>query len=89
MKRVKKFLIFAVLTGLFVSSAGIRTAVAQEKITTCESGGGYNYCGVDTDNNIRLVKLNSVPNCDQNSSWGYDRNGIWVDREHFFHLRQS
>ena len=39
-----------------------------------------NYCSVGNYRNIRLVKKRSDAPCNQGSTYGYDRNGIWVDR---------
>jgi hypothetical protein len=39
-----------------------------------------NYCSVGNYRNIRLVKKRSDAACDLNRTYGFDRNGIWVDR---------
>jgi Protein of unknown function (DUF3011) len=38
------------------------------------------YCAVDTRGGVRLIKQRSDARCQQGYSWGYDRQGIWVDR---------
>lgn len=48
----------------------------------CESiGYRRNFCRVDTQNRVNLMREVSTGNlCRQGSGWGFDRNGIWVDR---------
>lgn len=46
----------------------------------CESDGGRrNYCRANTRGGVRLSHQLSRGSCDFGRSWGYDRNGIWVD----------
>jgi DUF3011 family protein len=48
---------------------------------TCESNDNRrNYCRVDTRGGVRLYKQKSGSPCVQGRSWGYNRDGIWVDR---------
>jgi Protein of unknown function (DUF3011) len=58
------------------------------------SGGGYggrtiscesndmrrHWCNVDTRGGVRLARQKSDSPCVQGRTWGYNRNGIWVDR---------
>lgn len=53
---------------------------AEETITCMSTGNRYNYCSIRTDNSVRLVRQISHTRCDQYNNWGYDRNGVWVDR---------
>jgi len=50
----------------------------------CESteASGYrrNACAADTRGGVRLSRRLSDADCVQGSSWGYDGNGVWVDR---------
>lgn len=47
----------------------------------CASDNGKrHYCTAETRWGVRLVKQRSGSPCTQGSTWGYDRNGIWVDR---------
>ncbi len=39
-----------------------------------------NYCSVGPSRRIQLVRKRSDAACDLNRSYGFDRNGIWVDR---------
>lgn len=69
------------MLSLVFSTVGARVVAAQDNKVTCESAGGnYQYCRVNTDNNVKLEKQLSFSECRQNYSWGYDRRGIWVDR---------
>lgn len=49
------------------------------KLITCSSDGGKKYCDAYTGHGVRLVKQHSEAPCKQDSSWGYDGLGIWVD----------
>ena len=41
----------------------------------------YQYCPVQTQGRVIMVHENSTGNlCRQGRGWGYDDNGIWVDR---------
>jgi hypothetical protein len=54
--------------------------VRAEQVIRCGgSNWGYRYCPVDTDDRVELVNQHSMVSCQQNRSWGYDRNGVWVD----------
>ena len=47
----------------------------------CESrNNNRNFCRVDTENNVTLRRQLSSSPCQRNRTWGFDRNGIWVDR---------
>jgi hypothetical protein len=51
-----------------------------QTITCSSDNGRRNYCAVDTRRGVRLVRQRSGSPCQQGSTWGYDRRGIWVDR---------
>ena len=47
----------------------------------CESrNNNRNFCRVDTENTVTLRRQLSKSPCTRNRTWGFDRNGIWVDR---------
>jgi len=54
-------------------------AFATQTIGCASSGYHYNYCRVDTDNEVRLERQRSSTECRQGYSWGYDRRGVWVN----------
>ncbi|MGH9612181.1 MAG: DUF3011 domain-containing protein [Bryobacteraceae bacterium] len=48
---------------------------------TCSSDDGRRrYCGADTQGGVRMIRQRSGSPCQQGSTWGYDRRGVWVDR---------
>ncbi len=66
---------------LMAAMFGAPLAAHAERIVRCESYGmKYRYCPADTDNRVELDRKLSLFECRENSSWGYDRHGIWVDR---------
>lgn len=47
----------------------------------CESRDNrYRHCSINVYREAELVRQLSDNHCVYNRSWGYDRNGIWVDR---------
>jgi len=53
----------------------------QGQIVTCSSDDGKrNYCNIDTRYGIQLTRQISGSPCVQNSTWGYDNRGLWVDQ---------
>lgn len=56
-------------------------AVARERHITCGSQNyGYNYCRVYTGGRVRLAHQLSHKPCTEGSTWGYDSQGVWVDK---------
>ncbi|MFC5743870.1 DUF3011 domain-containing protein [Dyella tabacisoli] len=53
----------------------------QNNVVRCESSGGrYQFCRMDIGRgDVRLVRQVSSADCDEGSSWGWRRDGIWVD----------
>jgi len=48
---------------------------------SCSSDSGQRmYCDADTRGGVQLVRRLGRAGCQQGTSWGYDRRGIWVDR---------
>ncbi len=70
-------LLFFMGCGLFFASS---RASAQSTITCSSNDGGRHYCGADVRGGIRLSRQISGSACIQGQTWGYDNNGIWVDR---------
>jgi hypothetical protein len=52
----------------------------QQGLYCASDDGRRHYCNVDTRGGVRLVQQRSGSPCIQGRTWGYDRNGIWVDR---------
>lgn len=72
---------FGVAVGLLLSlSLTVAHDAAASRDMRCKSYDyRYNYCRVDTDNRVRLLKTYSHRPCRLGKSWGYDRRGVWVD----------
>src|ERR1700720_1680539 len=48
---------------------------------SCSSDDMHRHvCLVDTTGGVQMVHQKSQAKCIQNSTWGYDNRGIWVDR---------
>ena len=66
--------------------AGPSRAYAQpgyggsQTITCSSDNGNRNYCNADTRGGVQMVRQRSGSPCVQGQTWGWDRNGIWVDR---------
>lgn len=52
----------------------------SRQITCSSNDGKRNYCNADTGRGVRMVNQRSGSPCIQGQTWGFDRNGIWVDR---------
>jgi hypothetical protein len=57
-------------------------AAAQQRLMQCDSTGyRYNFCNADTQGRVVLLRELSTGNlCRQGRGWGFDNNGIWVDK---------
>lgn len=54
---------------------------AAPQVVRCESGDGrQRRCAVTVRGDVRLVRQLSRSACVEGQSWGFDRDGIWVDR---------
>ncbi|QNI35772.1 DUF3011 domain-containing protein [Edaphobacter albus] len=42
--------------------------------------GGRHYCNANTRGGVRLTNQRSGSPCNQGQTWGWDNNGIWVDK---------
>src|SRR5437773_830917 len=63
------------------AQGGYQSSVRNSSTITCSSENGQRaYCDADTWGGVRLTRQFSNSPCDQNSSWGFDSRGIWVDR---------
>jgi Protein of unknown function (DUF3011) len=79
-------LIWVVLFMAFSMSAS--RSLAQSGITqqngrqvTCASDDGKRHlCRVDTSRGVQMTNQRSGSPCTQGQTWGYTRQGIWVDR---------
>jgi hypothetical protein len=51
-----------------------------QTIPCSSEGGEKRYCEADTRHGAHLVKQSSKAECKEGESWGYDEEGIWVDK---------
>jgi hypothetical protein len=76
------------LLGILCLPSGSSKAWAQSGITaqngrnvTCASDDGRRHlCRVDTSRGVQMVNQRSGSPCVQGQTWGFSRQGIWVDR---------
>ncbi|HET9801979.1 MAG TPA: DUF3011 domain-containing protein [Candidatus Acidoferrum sp.] len=78
---------FEVLVGGYLGGNANNYAPAVDwntgsvSVVTCSSDDMHRHtCAAETRWGVRLVKQRSGSPCDQGRTWGYDNNGIWVDR---------
>jgi DUF3011 family protein len=53
---------------------------AQYSLTCASEDGRRHYCPADTRAGVSMQRQRSKSVCTQGSTWGFDQNGIWVDR---------
>jgi hypothetical protein len=83
MSRCKVYL--TALTWIALGCVGLRaqsgiTAQNGRQVTCASDDGKRHLCQVTTQYGVRMVNQRSGSPCIQNQTWGYNRNGIWVDR---------
>jgi len=55
--------------------------VGAKRVVNCQSPERrYQRCPMRTEGRVELLRQYSSAGCVEGRSWGYDRNGIWVDR---------
>jgi hypothetical protein len=52
----------------------------RNEMIVCRSNGRFTRCAVGTRFGVQLSRQLSGASCVEGRSWGYDRDGIWVDR---------
>lgn len=74
------------LTNPFLFASHLKAQVQARpgdttQLIPCSSEGSErHYCTVDTRHGAHLVKQTSQAPCKENESWGFDEEGIWVDK---------
>lgn len=59
----------------------LQPASAREQYINCSSvNNRYTHCRAYTENQVRLVRQLSSNDCLEGRTWGYDDQGVWVDR---------
>ena len=66
------------LFGLVLAGTA-QSAMAQQTITCSSDDGGRHTCRVDARGGVQMTNQRSGAACQQGYSWGYNREGIWVD----------
>lgn len=79
------FFLGMILALLCCSSTRLRaqsgtTAQWGRHITCASDDGRRHYCRINTGGEARMTNQRSGSPCVLGRTWGYDRNGIWVDR---------
>lgn len=81
MKLLSKLLLLAAL--LFTLSLARASFAGQfpgQTVTCSSNNGRRNFCAADTRGGVRLNRQISGSPCIQGQTWGWDNNGLWVDR---------
>jgi len=55
-------------------------AQGGQAVTCSSDDGDRHYCNIDTSRGVQLTRQISGSPCIQNSTWGFDNRGVWVDR---------
>ena len=76
--RIRGFL--GIVLGIIALMAMAARPARAQSITCSSDNGKRNYCPVNTSGGVQMVRQRSGSPCQQGSTWGYDRRGIWVDR---------
>jgi hypothetical protein len=71
--------VLAVFGLVAVITMAPRPALAQHSISCSSDDGKRHYCEVDTRGGVSMTRQRSDAGCEEGFSWGYDRQGIWVD----------
>jgi hypothetical protein len=80
MKQLRKVIALKLTLVITLTFVGAIPAFGQSNYITCGSNGNnYNYCRVNTGNNVRLERKLSFSSCNYGYDWGYDGRGIWVN----------
>jgi Protein of unknown function VcgC/VcgE (DUF2780)/Protein of unknown function (DUF3011) len=76
----KKILSLGV-TALLVAFVATSASLAQPQTIVCSSDDMNRHsCPADTRGGVQLSRQISGSPCTQNSTWGFDKNSIWVDK---------
>jgi hypothetical protein len=65
------------------SSAWAQSGITAQKgrnVTCASDDGKRHLCQVDTSRGVQMTNQRSGSPCIQGQTWGYTRQGIWVDR---------
>jgi hypothetical protein len=66
--------------GFLVVLFAFATAARAQTVNCSSDDGGKRYCDADTRHGAHLVRQSSTSPCTEGATWGYDEQGIWVDK---------
>jgi len=72
-------IIFGLTLVLFTLAVSAQS-FAQYSLTCASENGRKHYCAADTRGGVTMERQRSHAVCTQGSTWGFDSNGVWVDR---------
>lgn len=74
------FLSISILFLLALSVLSRGTPAHGQTIYCASDDGRRNYCSANTRGGVQMTNQRSGSACIQGQTWGWDNNGIWVDR---------
>ena len=78
MSKLSRLALITVITCGFLTQA---LPASAKRTVTCKSRNGrYNYCRVNTRGGVKIREQISNSPCRKGKTWGFDRDGIWVDK---------
>jgi len=77
--RVRHGALSSLAVALFFAAAAA-PSFAQYALTCASEDGHRHYCAADTRAGVSLTKQHSKSACTQGQTWGFDQQGVWVDR---------
>ena len=77
--RVRHAVLSLLAVTLFFAVAAA-PSFAQYALTCASEDGHRHYCSADTRAGVSLQRQRSKSACTQGQTWGFDQQGIWVDR---------
>ena len=80
MFRSPRFVAFSLILALFTVTLWLPVAsAARQRVTVRSNNFRYTRYDIAVRGRVELVNQISTASCNYGRSWGYDRNGIWVD----------
>ena len=84
-EQIQEAEMFTIKTWLYFSFAVVVICALAplsyaENINCSSEDGHRHYCSVDTRGGVQMIRQRSDSACIEGQTWGFDRQGIWVDR---------
>lgn len=68
-------------SGGYGSGSGYGQGYGGGRVVRCESQDGHSrHCSAPVQRGVQLLRTLSDSACIEGRTWGWDRNGVWVDR---------